>query len=469
MVYSHDQSKSYYVVTMVVCLTTGVHAVLMRLWGSKSGPCMQILHFSWSFGAFIAPLIAKHFIREISDNENYDAMYNLTCSDIWMNSSTVTVATTAATPTAPGVDSDCFLVFIEACTDLANSSYYYIDEPNLADYNCTMTTSPTSEAPTDFKFAYFIAASLFLPSLVAFLFYAIRRECFGKCCSKLAITRRQSELKGMQKMDDATPEEEEFGKPPLCFTILLFSQLFCFMFLYVGLEAGFGSLIFTVAVTGQLGFSKSTAAVLQSVYWGTFCFTRMISVTCAFFGVRASIMIMGNLFGSFVAALIMTFYIHNALAIWIGSAVLGMSYASIFPTAMTWMSENAKATGKATAVLVTAGTVGDITLPAVMGVMVAKVSPESLIYFTFIGVIISAASAAVMFLTACLQKRRLRSATRHDLVPKVAVVKYERLGADRNPDSEDKLEIIDDLDDTSEVSETCIANGDAIHEVDVEQ
>ena len=312
-------------------------------------------------------------------------------------------------------------------------------------------------------FAYFIAASLFFPSLVAFVFYAIRRECFGKCCSKLAIARRQSELKEMHKLDD-TSSEDEFGNPPLCFTILLFSQLFCFMFLYVGLEAGFGSLIFTVAVTGQLAFSKSIAAVLQSVYWGTFCFTRMISVTCALFGVRASVMIAGNLFGSFVASLIMTFYIHNALAIWIGSAVLGMSYASIFPTAMTWMSENAKATGKATAVLVTAGTVGDITLPAVVGVMVAKVSPDSLIYFTFVGVIISAVSAGVMFLTACLQKRRLRSAAQRDLIL-TPTVKYEKLTVDSNPDLEDELE----LNDLGDISKTCIVNGSTTVQVDVGQ
>ena len=117
-------------------------------------------------------------------------------------------------------------------------------------------------------------------------------------------------------------------------------------------------------------------------------------------------MIMGNLFGSFVASLIMTFYVHNALAIWIGSAVLGMSYASIFPTVMTWMSENAKATGKATAVLVTGGTLGDITIPATLAALVAKVNPDALIYVTFGGVIVSAGIAGCMFLTACVQKRR---------------------------------------------------------------
>ena len=430
---------------------------------------MQVLHFSWSFGAFVAPLIAKHFIREIPDDENYDTHHsNLTCSDIWTNISVMTEST-LATPTALGIDLDCFLEFTEACKNLTNSSYSYVtdiefEEPILADFNCTMTTSPSLEAPTDFMFAYFVAASLFLPSLVAFIFYAVRRECLGKCCSKLEITRRQSELKEIQKMD-ASSSEEEFGKPSLGYTILFFSLLFCFMFLYVGLEAGFGSLIFTVAVKGKLGFSKSTAAVLQSVYWGTFSFTRMISITCALFSVRASIMITGNLFGSFVASLIMTFYIHNSLAIWIGSAVLGMSYASIFPTAMTWMSENAKATGKATAVLVTAGTVGDITLPAVMGALVAKVSPDSLIYFTFIGVIISAATAAVMFLTACLQKRKQKSVTRRDLILTQTVVKYERLTVDSNPEFEDDIDL-DDVSNLNDVGEVCIINGNATVPID---
>ena len=442
-------------------LIAGVHAVLMRLWGSKSGPCMQILHFSWAFGAFVAPLIAKYFIREIAKDENMNTMDNVSCSDI----STITSATvdsTTATPIISGVDYDCFLVFINACHNLTNSSYH-VDEPNLTEFNCSVINRPNSETSTDFRFAYFIAASLFLPSLIAFIFYSVRRECFGKCCTKLAITRRQSEVPRVEH----SPSEEQYVKTSLCYTILFFSLLFCFMFLYVGLEAGFGSLIFTVAVTGELGFSKSTAAMLQSVYWGTFCFTRLISVTCAFSGVRASIMIAGNLFGSFVASLIMTFYIHNAVAIWIGSAILGMSYASIFPTAMTWMSENAKATGKATAVLVTAGTVGDISLPAVMGAMVANVSPDSLIYFTFVGVIVSAATAAVMFLTACLQKRKQRSVAGQRDVILTHTVKYERLAVDSNPlglDDDKELEFSDLS--VNEVRETCTVNGNAVVNVD---
>ena len=319
--------------------STGVHAVLMRLWGSKSGPCMQVLHFSWSFGAFVAPLIAKQFIRETTENTDF----NGTCADVWTNVSTPSSSCTGSVA-VPSVLDDCFLLFTEVCENLTDSSLTESEDFSYANMNCTSTT-PT-DPPTDFKYAYFIAASLYLPSLIAFIYYSIQRECIGRWYTKLKVTRRKSEQPAVKNAEVLSTEAQETNQPPLYYTIVLFTLLFCFMFLYVGLEAGYGSLIFTVAVTGKLCFPKATAAILQSVYWGTFCFTRLFSVIFAISQVRASIMIAGNLFGSFVASLIMIFYVDNATAIWIASAVLGMSYASIFPTVMTWMSENAKATGK---------------------------------------------------------------------------------------------------------------------------
>ena len=420
----------------------------MRLWGNKSGPCMQLLHFSWSFGAFVAPLIAKRFIRDAAD----EIVYNGTCSDIWNDTSISSESLT----TPPGLASDdCFITFAEMCENLTDFTSYEGELFSFTDMNCT--TSSNTEAPTDFKYAYFIAASLFLPSLIAFIYYSARRECFGRCCLKTVSLRNDSEKQETHN-EDALSSHDKNGRSSLCYTIILFTFLFCFMFLYVGLEAGFGSLIFTVAVKGQLKFSKSMAAVLQSVYWGTFSFTRLFSVILALLNVRATIMIMGNLFGSFVASLIMIFYIHDPTAIWIGSAVLGMSYASIFPTAMTWMSENAKATGKATAVLVTAGTVGDITLPAVMGAVIAQVTPESLFYFTFVGVLISAGTAGVMFLTACLQKRRQLSQTVRGN-PKVKA-KYRQLASDNDP-----VLLEDSIEFTGVSEENCV-NGSAIVETD---
>lgn len=62
--------------------------------------------------------------------------------------------------------------------------------------------------------------------------------------------------------------------------------------------------------------------------------------------------------------------------------------------------------GKATSVIVTGGTLGNTILPAVVGVLIAQVSPDSLIYFTFCGVITSAMIVAALFIIAHVQKRR---------------------------------------------------------------
>ena len=103
----------------------------------------------------------------------------------------------------------------------------------------------------------------------------------------------------------------------------------------------------------------------------------LFSVTLALLKVRASVMITMNLSGSLLAATIMVFFPQ----IWLGAAILGASYASIYPTTMVWLGQNVEATGRATSVVVTGGTLGDTILPAVVGALIAHVSPDSLIYF----------------------------------------------------------------------------------------
>jgi len=73
----------------IVCCYSGAHAVLMRLWGEKVGPCMQLLHFAWALGAFFAPLISKPFISEEGDGanggNNLFQVSNLSCFDLHLH------------------------------------------------------------------------------------------------------------------------------------------------------------------------------------------------------------------------------------------------------------------------------------------------------------------------------------------------------------------------------------------------
>ena len=407
---------------MCVCVSIATHALLMRLWKDKSGPCMQVLHFAFAFGAFIAPLIAKQFVSEVTSS-------------------------TEDSTIAPTL------------TNFTTFTHYTADLPSFND------ALPDDTPSTRFRVAYWIISATYLPTLAAYLYFAIKFDFLKdkKVASAQALNitsddnnkeeedevgEHQLEKKEfeMQTMaleeephnnevhvsndhaaseDESSSEKEELifvKKAPKTkkvspdtivnsilsskatrltryrYAILLLIALF--LFVYVGLEVAYGSLIFTATVIGPLQFSKSNASLIQALFWGLFAFGRLFSIALVLFKVRSSLMISMNLAGSLVASLIMIIFVHSSRAIWLASVVLGASYSSIYPTAMTWMSENMEATGLATAVLITGGFLGDIILPAVVGAFIAAVSADMLFYLTFVGVIISSALAGGMFLAA---------------------------------------------------------------------
>ena len=342
---------------------------------------MQVLHFSYAFGAFLAPLIARQFISAEQDVINSNTTDNDYNASGWGGC------------VATGCD--------------ANSTL--------------RETGPDEK----FQIAYWLSSLMLTPTLLAYIFYDFRYEvvrCFSKIPGSLSnesqttyepeedkkrhdlsndvskpLLPLTSDTNGQMsdKMDEETKPIDQLH--PLWFIICILLLLSTFLFFYVGLESSYGNWIFTVAVTGSLDFSKSMGTVIQSLFWGTFAFTRLFSVLLAVLNVKSSVMITGNLTGSVIASVIMVSSPHNATAIWLASAVLGMSYASIFPTVMTWMSETIEPTGKATSVLITGGGVGAIVFPAAMGELIYKVSPDTLFYVTFAGIVLCVTIVSIMF------------------------------------------------------------------------
>ena len=57
-------------------LFAGANIVCLRMWGNRSSPFMQALHFSFALGAFIAPLLAGPFISNPVQSGKSLALYN---------------------------------------------------------------------------------------------------------------------------------------------------------------------------------------------------------------------------------------------------------------------------------------------------------------------------------------------------------------------------------------------------------
>ena len=385
----------------IIIIIIGVHAIVMNIWKNKdTGPIMQIVHFLFAFGAFLSPLIAKPFIsEEPSESINNTQLYNLSCFEV------LEMAT-------PNVTNDvCLSEVIDNCFnqsgDLSGDGF-----TNVTD------CSNTSGGNLFFGYAYWIAVIPLLISIPGLLFYSVKEQCFCLQWKKkvpIEVTEDEERLQidsdeEIEVHVDSEKEKEKELRYPntILYKVFLFTSLFMFMYCYVGLEVSYGTYVFAFAVKGDLGFSKQRAALLSSVFWGSFAFARCFSIAISLCKTPPSFMMAGNLTGSLVASLLMVIWNNTETVIWIGSALLGASFASIFPTVMTWLSRHTIPTAKATAVLNTGALLGDMTLPLLVGLLLDNLAPVSLLYINIIFVGIAVLICVCMVTVVELWGRKWR-------------------------------------------------------------
>ena len=392
----------------------------MRLWGEKSGPCMQLLHAAFAVGAFIAPLIAKPFITDITDSQehhNTSLVFNVSCTEDCNGSSN----------DSSSVECVCIDSISEACNTTRKGviNLYYDVYSNQS--NCSVIEGETLSL--QYGWAYWIAAMFLFVPLLPFVYFAVRYDLTQ--CFKTKVNRVQQEVDTGEVEDlleeseetindtDTTSKSEEFVEESnkssssesanlKTYKYPAFFLLFLFMLFYVGSEISYGSLLFTFAVKSRLSFDKQTAASVTAVFWGPFAFARLLSVVLALFKVRASVMMSLNVTGSVTAILILSVFPHNRIAVWITSALLGASFASIFPTAMTWMSEHLPVSGKGTAVLNAGGNIGDIAIPSAVAALIGNVHPDSFVYSVLSLIVLSTTVLILLFLMTAVYQRRHR-------------------------------------------------------------
>ena len=379
--------------------------MLLRLWEEKSGPYMQALHFSFALGTFVAPLLAEPFIAH------------------------------------------------NAIPDIPTSHYCNPPDDTVNATNCTDVTSNCTDASDDtdffsslqFGWAYWISSCGMLLVAVPLIYFA--------ACTK----RRHPELYQQiiaQEENTVATDRRKTSKANVkhykMFWMFIVTSCAVFLFFYIGVEVTYGSYIFTFAVTyKELCFSKSRAALLNAVYWGSFTVGRLAGIGIAMLKVSTTIMLVSDFIGSMCAVLLMAIFHTSDVIIWTGSALLGLAVASIFPSMMLWIDEHVEVTGKVTAVLVNGAALGDMVLPLTVGLLITNVNPELFLYL----MLVYCSTATVVYITAMvvayLWRRYYPSSSRHP-------VHYESLQEPIGEDTEECNENIGvtTLSDLSTVDDT---------------
>ncbi len=179
--------------------------------------------------------------------------------------------------------------------------------------------------------------------------------------------------------------------------------LICIVFfLYCGIEVGFGGWITTYALISGLE-TASGGAYLASTYWAFFTIGRLgsIPVARALSPIR---MIGAALTLASISIALMATFQDSRQMLWVGSALLGLAVAPIFPQLLLVADARLHLRGSTTRWFFVGGSIGAITIPWSLGQGFEFIGPR---------VLMLAMAAIVLATVVCyfLLLRRLRSAS----------------------------------------------------------
>lgn len=164
-----------------------------------------------------------------------------------------------------------------------------------------------------------------------------------------------------------------------------------FFFLYVGAEVSFGGWIFTYVTARGLATAES-AATLTSLFWGALMVGRLLAILIAR-RLRNRAIIFGDLLGSVASVTLLLLWSHLPAAIWLGTILLGLSMASVFPTTLSLAERHLHVRGRTTSYFFIGASLGGMIIPWLVGQLFETVGPTSVL----VTVLLALLAAALVF------------------------------------------------------------------------
>ncbi|HKP85111.1 MAG TPA: MFS transporter [Blastocatellia bacterium] len=173
----------------------------------------------------------------------------------------------------------------------------------------------------------------------------------------------------------------------------LIALLLC---LYIGAEVSYGSWIYSYVMRMGLGDAE-LAAYLTSVFWGSLTVGRLIGVPIAA-RFRPRVILLADLIGCFISIGIAIVWSTSLAAITVATVCVGLSMASIYPTALTFAERRMKITGQVTGFLIVGGSAGGMIVPLLIGQMFESIGPRVMMFT----ILFDLAAAAIVYLSLVL-------------------------------------------------------------------
>jgi len=179
------------------------------------------------------------------------------------------------------------------------------------------------------------------------------------------------------------PDEHKDSALPMLPVVMMVA---CFI-LYVGAEVSYGDWIYAYAV--KLGlYTAITANFLTSTFWGFFTLGRLISIWIST-RLRPITMLYLDFAGCILSLSLIVLLRDSAMALRVGSSLLGLSTASVFPTFITLAEERIHVTGTITGWFLVGGSLGGMIIPVLIGQAFDRFGPGSMISIVLSAVVLN--------------------------------------------------------------------------------
>ncbi|NXL74641.1 MFS4B protein, partial [Leptocoma aspasia] len=219
------------------------------------------------------------------------------------------------------------------------------------------TPAPNVHQDEDFLWSYIIIGTYSL--LVSIFFFVLY--------SKISSARDKSK---------APAQKDRLAK----YHWPLVGLLFVFFLFYVGAEVTYGSYVYTYAMAFT-DMTESEAAALNSVFWGAFAVCRGAAIFGAAF-LSPTTMIVMSLVCSAASSTALAFFAHYKALLWAGSAVYGISMATIFPSGIAWIEQYTVVEGKTASLFVVGAALGEMCIPVAVGYLQGRFHHVPVVMYT---------------------------------------------------------------------------------------
>ncbi|XP_043223836.1 major facilitator superfamily domain-containing protein 4A-like isoform X2 [Amphibalanus amphitrite] len=331
-------------------IDTVANLCMIQLYGSNVAPFLQALHFFYALGAFASPMINEPFLLK---NPHH-----------------------------------CFAL---------------IDDILQARGNSTENEAALLEILQHSKIQYGFEIMALLQIPVAILVITVLLRKRKGSSSETYEIDESGGLTVHHVPSEGVIDDHNAASTRQVALVTICAIVLCFM--YDGLQGAYGGYIYSYARKMVSDLTATEGAYLTSCFWGTFAVGRLVSIGVAT-KLSPAFMIMFNIVGCGMAALLMLIWQHSRLVVYAGTCLFGLSLSSIYPTTISLAETYIDVSSVITSLIVVGAAAGEMVQPVVVGHEFESVGPVMFQINVILVVLISIIVVFVLFVVGASIKNQ---------------------------------------------------------------